>query len=349
MKVQGLILMLLLPWFVHAEPQFYGSRVAGLALMGAESQDDLQLIPLHSGDLLTSENVRASIQALYDTGRYNSVEVDAQPAPNGGTNLAFIVRPHYYFATFRLEPAHLLERSLSTYSRLPLGEKFSGSTVQRIVDETKDVLKSEGYFEATITPHYDYDDANHLVSVTLNAEPGPRARIAKINLHGGEQTFPPDELLHAMKIDADDDFSSRELEQGAGNRRAKFTQLGFLNTHVNVEQSYSNSMHTVDLNVTVEPGQFTLVETRGYNIPTKTLRQLVPVFEEGAVDPDLVEEGRVSIDKYMRQEGYFEAEVTSEQIAAPLDNAIQINYTITPGVRHRIEDVRIVGNRVFTT
>ena len=131
--------------------------------------------------------------------------------------------------------------------------------------------------------------------------------------------------------------------------RAKLTDLGFLNTRVNVDQSYSNTTHTVDLNVTVEPGQFTLVETRGYDISEKTLRELVPVYEEGSVDPDLVEEGRVAIDRYLRQRGYFEAEVTSEIIEAPLDNAIQINYMITPGVSHRINEVRIVGNMVFTT
>ena len=94
---------------------------------------------------------------------------------------------HYFFATFRLEPPHLLERSLSTYSRLPLGEKFSASNVQRIMDEAKDLLKSEGYFETTITPHYDYDDGNHLVFVTLKAEPGPRARIGSIKLSGGSR------------------------------------------------------------------------------------------------------------------------------------------------------------------
>jgi outer membrane protein insertion porin family len=349
MKVRALILMLLLPWFVHAQQQFYGSHVAGLVLMGAESQDDLELIPLHAGEVITQENVRASIQALYDTGRYSSVEVDAERAPSGETSLTFTVRPHYYFATVHLEPASLLERSISTYTRLPLGEKFSESAVERIVDETKSLLKSEGYFEATITPHYDYDDANHLVSVLLNADPGPRARIGNINVKGGEQTFKPEEILDAMKIDPGDDFSSTKLDQGISNVRAKFTKLGFLNTHVNLDQSYSNSMHTVDLNVTVEPGQFTLVETRGYDISTKTLRELVPVFEEGTVDQDLVEEGRVAIDKYMRQRGYFEAEVTSEIIQAPLDNAIQINYTVTPGVRHRIDEVRIVGNYVFTT
>ena len=137
--------------------------------------------------------------------------------------------------------------------------------------------------------------------------------------------------------------------EGVGKLRAKFADLGFLNTRVNVDQSYSNTTHTVDLNVTVEPGQFTLVETRGYDISEKTLRELVPVYEEGSVDPDLVEEGRVSIDRYLRQRGYFEAEVTSEIIEAPLDNAIQINYMITPGVRHRINEVRIVGNTFFTT
>ena len=87
MKVLALILMLAVPWFAHAQTQFYGSRVSGLSLMGAASQDDLRLVPLHAGDAITPENVRASIQALYDTGRYNSVEVDAQPAPRAARTL----------------------------------------------------------------------------------------------------------------------------------------------------------------------------------------------------------------------------------------------------------------------
>jgi outer membrane protein assembly complex protein YaeT len=349
MKVQALILVLLVPWFVHAEPQYYGTRVTGLALSGTESQDDLQLIQLKIGDLVTPEGIRAAIQALYNTGRYSSVEVDAAPAPAGGTNLTFIVRPYYFFSTFRLVPKNLLERSLSAYSRLPFGEKFSESTVNRIIQETTDLLKSEGYFEATITPRYDFGDATRLVSVTLTVEPGPKAKVADVRIQGGEQTFPPGELQDALGLDPGDDFSSTRLEMGVTKVREKFTNLGFLNTRVRADQPYSSATHTVDLNVTVEPGQFTLVQTRGYNISSKTLRGLVPVFEEGTVDQDLVEEGRVGIDRYLRQQGYFEAEVTSEIIEAPLDNAIQINYTIVPGVRHKIEGVRITGNTIFTT
>ena len=88
---------------------------------------------------------------------------------------------------------------------------------------------------------------------------------------------------------------------------------------------------------------FTLVEARGFKISKKSLRELVPVFEEGAVDPDLVEEGRTQILRRMQQEGYFEAAVGKELIPAPLDNAIQINYPIEPGVKHEILAVAIEG------
>ena len=136
MKVQGLILGLLLPWLSQAQQQYYGTRLASVALAGSESQADLQTIPLHAGDVLTPENVREAIQALYDTGHYSYVEADANPAATGTTSITFRVRSNFFFSTFRLDPENLLERSLSGYFRLPFGEKFSTSAVDRIVQDT---------------------------------------------------------------------------------------------------------------------------------------------------------------------------------------------------------------------
>src|SRR3954453_6738026 len=125
MKVQGLILGLLLPCIALAQLQYYGTRVSSLALAGAESQADLELLPIHPGDTLSVENVRAAIQALYDTGRYSQVEVDATPTDKSATSLIFRVRPNSFFSTFRLEPEDLIDRPLSSYVRLPFGEKFT--------------------------------------------------------------------------------------------------------------------------------------------------------------------------------------------------------------------------------
>lgn len=351
MKVHALILVLLAPWLSHAEPQYYGSRVESLALRGAESDADLQIVPIHAGDLITIENIRASIQALYNTGHYSQIEVDAATTPAGTTNLTFLVRPVFFFSTFKLEPENLVERSLSGHFRLPFGERFSNSAVDRIVQETAELLKSEGYFEATVSPKLDFNPMTHLVSVTLGAAPGPRAKVVNVMVRGGEETFPKrEELLDALGIKAGDTFSASRLEQGLSRIRTKFTDLGFLNTIVTPNRIYKQETHAADLEVAIQPGRLTLVLPREFDISRRKLRELVPIYEEGMVDDDLVEEGRVRIERYMQQEGYFEARVTYEtiEVGPELGNAIQINYVIAPGLRHKIESVEFEGNHHFT-
>src|SRR5262249_1736496 len=148
------------------------TRVASLDLAGSQSQDDLQVVPLRPGDILTPQNVRASIQALYDTGHYSYVEADANLQADGRTALTFRVRSIFFFSTFRIEPENLLERSLSNYFRLPIGEKFTTSAVNRVVQDTKDLLMSEGYFQAAVTPSYESEEETHLIFVTLKTAPG---------------------------------------------------------------------------------------------------------------------------------------------------------------------------------
>src|SRR5262245_14084470 len=231
MKVPGLILGLLLPWFVQAQQQYYGTRVSSLALSGAQSQADLQNVPIHVGDLLTPENVRASIQALYNTGRYSSVEADASTTPDG-TSLTFRVRPNFFFSTFQIEPDNLLERPLSSYLRLPYGEKFTTSAVDRVVQGTTDQLTSEGYFEAVVTADPQFDEQTHLVVVTLKVMPGPRATIGQVRIQGGEQTFTEEELKDAFGLKTGHDYSTAKVDKGVTDLRKKFTELRFLNTKV---------------------------------------------------------------------------------------------------------------------
>jgi outer membrane protein insertion porin family len=351
MKAQSLILGLLLPCLALAEQQYYGTRASNITLSGSDSDTDLGVIPIHSGDTITVENVRASIQSLYNTGHYRYVEVDAEPAPDGSTALAFHVTANFYFSTFLLEPDNLLDRPLSSQVRLPVGDRFNTSAVDTVVRDTTDLLKAEGYFEAKITPSYDYDQPTHLVVVRLKTMAGPKARIGDVRLMGGEQTFSNKELLKEVKLKTGDSFSKAKLDKSASDIRAKFTELSFLNTRVTADPIYNASAHTVDLDIRVQPGQFVLVETPGFDISKKKIKELVPFYEEGAVDKDLVDEGGTAIIHYMQEKGYFDASLTSEiiQVDPALGNAIQINYMITIGPRHEITDVDITGNQHFTT
>src|ERR1051326_131793 len=104
MTVRRLIFLLLLPaCAAFGQQQYYGTRVSTVTVAGDSARSDLQAIPLRPGDVITTENVRAAIQALYDTGYYSFIEVDAEPEATG-TRLEFRVRPFFFFSTIRLQP-----------------------------------------------------------------------------------------------------------------------------------------------------------------------------------------------------------------------------------------------------
>src|SRR5262249_80328 len=249
MKLLDLILLLFLPSVAQAQERYYGTRVSGIAVSGSASQADLATLPIRVGDTLTPQNVRTVIEALYNTGQYSYVDADANVVADGTTSLTFRVRPFFFFSTFRLEPENLLDRSLSAYFRLPFGEKFATSAVERVVENTRDLLISEGYFQATVTPTYRPDEQSHLIFVTLKVTPGPKAKVGTVRVQGGEQTFKPEELLDAFGLKTGDDVSGSKIDKGVSDVRTKFTELRFLNTRVTVDRMYDAATNTVDMNV----------------------------------------------------------------------------------------------------
>ncbi len=345
MRIICLISCVLLPLALAAQ-QPDSTRVGTIAIEGAP-ESILEVIPLRSGDILTTELVRASIQALFDEGRYGHIEVDASESQDGTTSLTFLVEEPYFLATVILRPDTLLDRPLSNYLDLPYGERFSRTQLDEIVAAVGEQFGREGYFEAEVRPTYEFDDGSRLVTVTVEVGVGSPARIRTLEFAGGEQTFTEAELGNAFGVEAGDEFLTERLEDGRENIRSEFAELGFLNTAVDFVESYDRADNAIDVRVVIEPGPFTLVQVRGYDLDDSIIRDLIPVFEEGSVDPDLIEEGRVGLLEYVRQEGFFEASVAAELIAAPRDNAFQINYLVSSGERYSVREVSFEGHTFF--
>ncbi len=345
MRMIRLISWVLFPLALAAQ-QPDPALVGTIAIEGA-AETVLEVIPIRPGDLLTPEAIRASIQSLFDAGGYGRIDVDASEASDGTTALTFLVEEPYFLATVILSPSTLLERPLSNYLELPHGERFSRTQLDEIAAAVGEQLERQGYFQVQVSPTYEVDDQSRLVTVTVAVTVGTSARIRTLEFEGGEQTFSEAELGNALGVEAGDQFVVERLEAGTENIRSNFAELGFLNTRVDFVESYNEAENVVDLRVVVEPGPFTLVQLRGYELDDSTLRELIPVFEEGSVDPDLIEEGRVGLLEFLRREGYFEASVAAELIAAPRDNAFQINYLVNSGERYSVREVRIEGHTFF--
>jgi outer membrane protein assembly complex protein YaeT len=349
MKIGRLLLILWIPTLGWAQQPFYGTRAATIKLSEGGDPKDLERI-LQPGDVITPENVRASIQALFETARYRSIEVDAV-AEGDRTNLTFIVTLHSYFGTFRLLPETLLERPLSTLLRLPVGQKSSNARVDEIVQATSQLLEDDGYFNTKLTVQTSLDSGTRLQSIDVIANgitSKDKAHISEVDIQGGESNYTESQLKDAFHVSPGDTYNAAAIEKGVSAIQKKFLDKNFLNTRVDARHEFNALENSVRLAVTIEPGQETVIDTEG-QISDDEIRKLVPIFEEGAFDPDLIREGRDRIVEYLQQEGYFDATVDNPKIIPSTpDSPFRVRFVINKGERHRVKSVQFRGNTAFS-
>ncbi|HET9216251.1 MAG TPA: outer membrane protein assembly factor BamA, partial [Terriglobia bacterium] len=206
--------------------------------------------------------------------------------------------------------------------------------------------------ESTLTVETSPDkEIPYLRNVDITAvglTPKDRARVSAVQIHGAEKVFPGSELREALEISPRKFYSALELERGISSIRNKFLDKNYLNTRIEVMKAYQREANSVQLTISIEPGQETVIDTDG-QIDDEQVRRLVPIFEEGAFDQDLIREGRDRIVEYLQQEGYFEATVTGPDIIPSTeDRPFRIHFFIKKGEQHRVKAVQFRGNVAFS-
>ena len=89
----------------------------------------------------------------------------------------------------------------------------------------------------------------------------------------------------------------------------------------------------------------TAVETK---VSRRVLKRYVPVFQEGAVDDDLLETGRRNLQDYFQSQGYYDVSVDFK-VQPVRDDQETVEYAISRGMRYKLVRVNITGNHYFDT
>ena len=112
--------------------------------------------------------------------------------------------------------------------------------------------------------------------------------------------------------------------------------------------TYDPKTNLVALNYEVTAGPHVSVSLGGARISTGKLRQLLPIYAEGAVDEDLLQEGRRNIRDYFQRQGYFDADVQVSSHDDPKTGLRVISYEVSRGDRFRLAGVAFSGNKYFS-
>src|SRR6266852_600689 len=309
------------------------------------------------GKRLNREQVAESIRALYRTGDYADLRAISTPV-EGGVRVDFVAREQLFFNQVVIHGlvSPPSEASAIAAVQLSLGEPYQADAVNEGLERLRELLREEGFYAAQVSAQTVPHLPNHEMDVIINIQPGPRARIKKIELKNGTE-YRDAEILSRSKLKAGRGLTAAHVQRGTSRVRNYLVKKGHLNARAVVRRgTYDAQSNTIPVELEVTEGPLVRIAVTGAKISNGELKKLVPVYQEGAVDTDLLEEGKRNIRERLEREEYFDAEVeyatsTNEVTLTGGRKGSEevITYRVERGDRHRLLRIEIAGNHYFDT
>lgn len=307
-------------------------------------------IPAQPDTPYSSEAVRESLRQLFRTGRYADVRAEATDVP-GGVRLDFVVRRNFYIDVVRvvgLQPPPSESTALAAL-RLGLGQPYSETVRTEALARLQATLAEEGFYDAKIGYELSPVPGTQQMNITVQVTPGRRASVGKVSVVN-RTAFGDEELLRRSKLRPGQRLRARRLEVVADRLRKFLVEKGYLGARVTTRRGdYDPQTRTVPIEMEVSAGAHVRAEVSGVKISSGDLRKLLPIYQEGTVDEDLLQEGRRNIRDYLERQGYFDADV-QYTIGEDAEKGQQvITYNVNRGNRRRLAGVSFEGNRYFNS
>jgi outer membrane protein insertion porin family len=335
-----------------ANLQWVGLTVTRITFSGVPT-DRLQplagRIPLAVGKPLNPQDLDSTLRLLYATGLFDSLEVDGEREP-GGVALTFAGRPRTFIGVVSVYGATgaTMNAQLERTAQLDAGTRFTQDKLTRALNQMRFTLSADGYYQPVIDPTLTQHPANQLVDIAFRVTSGPQARIGKVVIHGDPGLSAEDFRRYAhLRIGArvDHDTINRALDGVLKHYQGEDR----LEADVKLESAqFDSAARVVNYTFSATRGPVVRVYVEGAKIGPDRIKRLIPVYEEGAVDEDLLNEGNRRLRDYFQRLGYFDSRVTHQQQSqgAELDSII---FHVVLGQRRRVEHVTISGNHYFPT
>ncbi|MEO6801716.1 MAG: POTRA domain-containing protein, partial [Granulicella sp.] len=301
-----------------------------------------------AGEPLDPQKVRQSTRRLFASGRYRNIDV--RGIRSGDTvTLIFGGTARYYVGRIVINgvKSERLTSLLEFGTKLDPGTAFTEGAIEAGTEGIKQVLVQNGYYQPTIVAVSTVDDVNQQVNATYTVNIGPQARIGQVTLDGKDPGFTLAEFQKKGKLKHRSKVSRDTISNALTKLRAQYQKKDRLEaTAALLKSTYVPDRRELDYQFTANQGPLVKVTVEGVKMSKSRLHLLVPIFEEGTIDNDLLNEGTHNIKEYLQQQGYFDVTVAVKQIGEGTASE-QVVYAVDKGTKHKVVSVDLKGNKYF--
>lgn len=337
-----------------AEPVVVAVRI--LAEDGRVLAETPAGLTVEIGKPLDRGKVAESLRLLYRTGDYADLRAVTSGAA-GGVRLDFVARENFFFNQVKIEgliepPS---EASAAAAMQLTLGQIYRQATVEESLEKLRETLRDEGLYTASVSAENVPLADTHQMNIVVHVKPGPRALVGAIHLANGSE-YSDAVILAKLKMKIGTAVTSAHVQRGTDRIRKYLVKKGHLSARAAVRRGqYDAATNLIPLEVEVTEGPRVQVQVTGAKLSRGEVKRLIPVYQEGSVDTDLLEEGKRNLRERLERQGYFDATVdyTTETREVKQEGKSGtgaeefITYKVELGERHKLLGIEITGNHYF--
>ena len=317
------------------------------------SQQLLDMLSVKTGQPLRLDALRVSIQRLYGTGEYADIAVDAT-LQNGIVHLRFITTPALFIGHLSAEgvPEPPNRGQITTAAKLQLGAEFSSNDVQQGVESIMGLLKRNGFFNPLIQPTTTTLTNLQQVNIDYRIVPGKRAKFGGVRITGNP-VRPAQDIIRSSGWKGFRGWlpwrplTDSRVQSGVEGVRSWYLKHGYLLSKVALTgMPFDAETNRVTPILDINQGPQVDVTIAGAKISNSRLRSLLPIYQERAVDTDLLREGSRDLADYFQSQGYFEADAKFRETTEKTGEQ-SIEYIVDRGDRHKLVLLDVEGNKYF--
>ena len=335
---------------VDSLAQWEGLPVRRISLEGVAAAR-LAPLPGHlaqaEGTPLSREDLKKSLRQLFSTGLFETIEVEGV-RDQDGVALVFRGAPRTFIGTVSVDGAKgaTANTQLQRASQLAPGARFTPAKLSQALEQMRQTLARNGFREPSITQTLTPHPEEQLVDIAFHVVSGPQARVGMVQVTGDSGMTTDEFRRHAhLRTGAhvDHDTANRALagvlKHYQGQER--------LEAEIKLEsEQYAADSKTSNFHFSTSQGPQVKVLVEGASMGPERVKRVIPIFEEGTVDEDLLNEGNRRLRNYYQRLGYFDVKVDHEQQSSNAQQVV-ILYKVRLGPRRRVERVSVTGNRYF--
>ena len=311
------------------------------------------------GTALDPAKVRADLRLLFASGRYRDISVTSVPA-DGGIALVYAGTARNYVG--RVEIVGVKQERLASLmefaTKLEPGTAFTEAEIPAAIEGVKESLAENGYFEPVVHVDITRDNVGHQVNATFTIDTGVQARVGAVIVEGKDTGITVEDFrkkanlncgrLTKVFLKSCSPKVGRETVstalQGVRNYYQKKDRLeGTISLQ---KQTYAPPRKQLDYDFQANQGPIVKVMVNGVKLSKSRVKLLVPIYEEGTVDIDLLNEGAFNIRDYLQQQGYFDV-TDSVKLMDGTAGKVVVEYDVTTGDKHKVSSITIKGNKYF--